>query len=244
MHPALARTDHRPWPLPPGPWLARQTWHDVLFAHWPIAASALAPLVPSVLEIDEFDGTSWVGLLPFRMTGVTARWVPPVPGLSAFPEMNLRLYVTYRGRPGIYFISLDASNPLAVWTARRLFHLPYFTARMRVRHDAERVHYHSERPSRAAMFVGTYWPIGRAFEATPGSIEHFLAERYCLYARRPSGGLSTLDIHHLPWPLQRAHAEIDANAVATDQGILVGGTPGLLHFARRLDVAFWRMRRA
>jgi uncharacterized protein YqjF (DUF2071 family) len=243
MHPAFARLDHRPWPLPRGPWVARQTWHDVLFAHWPIAASALAPLVPAGLHVDEFDGTSWVSLVPFRMTGVTARWVPPIPGLSAFPEMNLRLYVTVRNRPGILFVSLDAANPLAVWAARRFFSLPYFTARMRVRQDGDRLHYHSERPNGgAALFVGTYWPTGLVFEAAPGSIDHFLTERYCLYTVR-SGRLVTLEIHHHPWPLQRAHAEIDANSVGTDQGLAVGGTPAFLHFARRLDVVFWPMRR-
>jgi uncharacterized protein len=243
VHPAFARVDHRPWPLPRGPWVARQSWHDVLFAHWPIAASALRPIVPAALDIDEFDGTAWVGLLPFRMTGVTARWVPPLPFLSAFPEMNLRLYVTHRGHPGVLFVSLDAANPLAVWVARYLFCLPYFTASMRVRHDGERVHYHSSRTPEVE-FVGTYWPTGTVFEALPGTIEHFLSERYCLYTLGRTRELLTVEIHHLPWPLQRAAAEIDTNTVATGQGIAVGGAPLLLHYAKRLDVAFWRERRA
>lgn len=240
MHPALTRTDHRPWPLPPGPWVARQTWHDVLFAHWPIAESALRPFVPDALEIQEFDGTAWVGLLPFRMTGVTPRWVPPMPWLSAFAEMNLRLYVSYRGRPGIWFVSLDAARAAAVWAARRFFHLPYFHARMRVRADGERIHYHSRRE--ATELAATYWPHGAPFEAAPGTLDHFLAERYCLYAITPAGALRTIEIHHHPWPLQRAGAEFDQNTVATSQGIAVGGEPALLHFSRRLEVAFWPMR--
>jgi uncharacterized protein YqjF (DUF2071 family) len=240
MHPALTRTDHRPWPLPPGAWVARQTWHDVLFAHWPIAGSALRPLVPEPLEIQEFDGTSWVGLLPFRMTGVTARWLPALPWLSAFPEMNLRVYVSHRGRPGIWFVSLDAARAPAVWAARRFFHLPYFRAHMRIRPDGDRIHYHSIRE--ATELAATYWPQGTTFEAVPGTLDHFLAERYCLYTRDTRGQLLTLDIHHRPWPLQRAGAEFDLNTVATSQGIAVGGEPAVLHFSRRLDVIFWPMR--
>lgn len=243
MHPSLARVDHRPWPLPDGPWIARQTWHDVLFAHWPIAASALRQFVPPALQIDEYDGTAWVGLLPFRMTGVTARWVPPLPLLSAFPEMNLRTYVVHNGRPGIWFVSLDAARRAAVWAARAFFHLPYFHATMQLRHVADRVHYHAERRAGADVeFVANYWPHGSVFEATPGTIDHFLAERYCLYTTGRMGELLTLDIHHPPWPLQRADAEIDSNTVATAQNIAAGGTPTFLHFSRRLDVLFWPMR--
>ena len=240
MHAALGRTDHRPWPLPPGPWVTRQTWHDVLFAHWPIAASALRSFVPPAVEVDEFEGTAWVSVLPFRMTGVTARGVPPLPWLSAFPEMNLRFYVSHRGRAGIWFVSLDAARALAVWTARRFFHLPYFHARIRVRADGDRVHYHSRRGG--TELAATYWPSGVTFEAAPGTLDHFLTERYCLYTTSRRGDLRTLDIHHRPWPLQRASAEFDVNTVATSQGIAVGGAPALLHFSSRLDVVFWPMR--
>jgi uncharacterized protein YqjF (DUF2071 family) len=243
MHPAFTRLDHRPWPLPRGPWVARQTWHDVLFAHWPVAVSALRPFVPAALDVQEFDGTAWVGLVPFRMTGVTARWMPPIPWLSAFPEMNLRLYVAHRDRPGVWFVSLDAARAAAVWAARRFFHLPYHRASMVVRREGSRVHYHSERIGTPGPvdFVGTYWPTGAEFEATPGSIEHFLTERYCLYAERRDGTLATVEIHHRPWPLHRADATIDVNRVATGQGLAAGGTPALLHFAPRLDVVFWPM---
>ena len=220
--------------------MARQTWHDLLFAHWPIAEAALRPLIPDSLSIDEYDGTAWVGLLPFRMSGVTARWMPPVPGLSAFPEMNLRTYVTHRGRPGIWFFSLDAGSRMAVWTARRFFHLPYFRAGMRVRADDDRIHYTSSRPG--VELSATYWPHGPVFDARSGSIEHFLTERYCLYTTDPKGRLLTVDIHHQPWPLERANADIDTNTVATGQGIAVGGAPAYLHFSRRLDVVFWPMR--
>src|SRR5690554_1769026 len=115
MHPALTQTDHRPWPLPAHRWTWRQTWCDLLFAHWPIDAKKLRPLVPEALTIQEYDGTSWIGVVPFRMEGVMLRPLPDLPWLSAFPELNVRLYVEYGGKPGVWFLSLDATNPLAVW---------------------------------------------------------------------------------------------------------------------------------
>src|SRR5690242_1283914 len=125
LRPALAPADHRPWSLPDRPWTWRQTWHDLLFAHWPIPAAKLRHLVPAELTIQEFDGTSWIGVVPFRMTGVVRRPLPDLPWISAFPELNVRVYVERDGRAGVWFLSLDAARWLAVWTARRFFHLPY-----------------------------------------------------------------------------------------------------------------------
>jgi uncharacterized protein YqjF (DUF2071 family) len=109
----------------------RQTWHDLLFAHWPVSYDAMRPLVPAQLELDPFDGRCWVGVVPFRMSGIRGRGTPAVPGLSRFPELNVRTYVTHGGKPGVYFFSLDAANLLAVWAARKFYHLPYFYADMR-----------------------------------------------------------------------------------------------------------------
>src|SRR5688572_28968890 len=130
MHSAFLRLEHRPWGLPGGAWRWRQSWEDLLFAHWPVPAAVLRPLVPEELRIEEYDGTSWVGVVPFRMSGVMLRPLPDLPGISAFPELNVRLYVERDGKSGVWFLSLDAYNRLAVWGARRFFHLPYFHARM------------------------------------------------------------------------------------------------------------------
>jgi uncharacterized protein YqjF (DUF2071 family) len=221
----------------------RQSWLDLLFAHWPVPAAALRPLVPPSLSIQEHDGTSWVGVVPFRMEGVMTRGLPDVAGISAFAELNLRLYVERDGKPGVWFISLDAANSLAVWAARRLFHLPYFRADMSVREEAGRIRYDSVRRSPAARiaFRGTYGPTSEVIE--PSSLERFLTERYCLYARAPSGALLRAEIHHAPWPLQRASAEIEENTIGDAQGIPLVGAPPLLHFARRLDVVVWPIER-
>lgn len=245
MHPAFARTDHRPWPAPSRRWTWRQRWHDLLFAHWPAPAALLRPFVPPSLEIQEFDGTSWVGLVPFRMTGVTPRHMPDIPWLSAFPEMNLRLYVEYQGQAGVWFISLDAANPLAVWAARRFFHLPYFRADMQLRNVGERIEYASRRSNGASavQFQGSYQPTGPVYHALPGTLEHFLTERYCLYTQTPQGTLLRGHVHHVPWPLQPAELEIAVNEVAGPQGLPLSGPPALLQFARRLDVVIWPFER-
>ncbi|MEO8213855.1 MAG: DUF2071 domain-containing protein [Myxococcales bacterium] len=253
MHPALQRVDHRPWPLPRGPWRWRQSWRDLLFAHWPVETARLRHLVPPSLRIDEFGGTSWVGIVPFRMEGVMARPLPDLPGLSAFPELNVRLYVEADGKPGVWFVSLDAANLPAVWAARRLFHLPYFHADMQTQTEVQNhrvcVRYQAVRRGRGprvafrATYTATAGPAGESFEATPGTLEHFLTARYCLYTQDGAGALLRANIHHAPWSLQNASATIGENTMGEAQGITLPGPPSLVHFSRRTDVVVWPLER-
>ena len=228
------------------PWTWRQRWCDLLFAHWPIAAAKLRSFVPAALHIQEFDGSAWVGLVPFRMDGVMRRPLPDLPWISAFPEMNLRVYVELAGKPGVWFISLDAANPLAVWGARRLFHLPYHHASMSVRRIGERVAYRSHRSGTKASvaFEAVYWPASQPYQAKPGTLEHFLTERYCLYAQAPGGILFRTEVHHAPWPLQQGGADVALNTVGASQNVIVDEVRPLLHFSRTLDVVVWPPRRA
>ena len=241
MHVSFEKVEHRPWPLPSTPWTWRQSWHDLLFAHWPIPASALQPLVHPQVRVQEAEGTSWVGVVPFHMRGVMRRPLPDLPGISAFPELNLRLYVEAEGKPGVWFLSLDAGNPLAVWAARRFFHLPYFRARMSISGLPSKANYRSFRLSRprGVEFAAEYEPISEPYEAAPGSLEHWLTERYCLYTQTPTGRLLRAEVHHHPWPLQRAVAAIERNDLLRPHGLSVEGPPALLHFSRALDVVVW-----
>ena len=241
MHEALRTVEHRPWPCPDTEWTWRQSWEDLLFAHWRVPSDAIRPLVPAALNLDEFDGSSWVGVVPFRMSGVMRRHLPDLPGLSAFPEMNVRLYVEFAGKPGVWFLSLDATNAIAVWAARRLFHLPYFQAQMSVSNHGGEFKYVSRR--QGAEFSATYGPVGQPYRAAKGSLEHWLTERYCLYARSPDGALWRNEVHHAPWPLQSARADVRLNTMLKSHGISVAGPPELLHFARRLDVVVWNGER-
>ena len=128
------------------------------------------------------------------------RGLPALPRLSAFPEMNLRLYVDYKGKPGVWFVSLDAANPLAVWGARVFAHLPYFHASMDVRSDGERIQYQSMRigGERRVAFRATYWPTSDVHEAKLGTFEYFVTERYRLYTQDSAGQLLAIDVHHAP----------------------------------------------
>lgn len=231
---------HRPWPSPPRPWIMTQTWRDLLFAHWPVAPGTLRPLVPNSLELDLFAGEAWVGVVPFRISHLALRGAPRRAGL-AFPELNVRTYVVAEGKPGVWFFSLDAASLLAVVMARLTYHLPYYWARMRLDHDADAVAYVSRRRrpgAPPAEFAGRYWPTGPVYASTPGSLEHWLTARYCLYAANRAGRLFRGEINHPPWPLQPAEAVIEANTMAAAHGIALAGQP-LLHFARRIDMVAW-----
>ena len=217
-----------------------QSWHDLLFAHWPIDPGVLAGKLPVELPLDVFDGRAWIGVIPFHMTNVGPRGVPSLPGLSAFPELNVRTYVTLNGMPGVYFFSLDAGSTLAVIGARTMFNLPYYRAAMSVHTAARRVTYRSARRSAVnAQFLGTYEPVGVVSPAVPGTLEYFLTERYCLYTMTRSGEPRRLEIHHKPWPLQTAEAQIAQNTYFLPHALSVQGPPATLHFAQRLDVIIW-----
>jgi uncharacterized protein YqjF (DUF2071 family) len=229
---------HRPWPPPHRPWIVSQSWRDLLFAHWPVSPSALRQLLPPRLELDTFAGDAWIGVVPFRISHIAPRGVPRALAL-AFPELNVRTYVTAEGKPGVWFFSLDAASLPAVIAARVAFHLPYFWAHMALGSDADWASYTSRRRhpgAPAATFVGRYRPAGPVFQSVPGSLEDWLTARYCLYAANRSGTLFCTEIHHAPWPLQVAEAEIATNTM-TPRMALTG--PPLLHFARSLDVVTW-----
>lgn len=242
MHPALKFTAHRPWPLPPGPWIMQQIWNDLLFAHWPVPVDALRPLVPSVLPLDTFNGRCWVAVTPFHMTGVRPRWVPPVPGFSAFPELNVRTYVNYGEKPGVFFFSLDAASAIASQAARLSYHLPYFWARMNVAREGEWIRYKCVR-SRSAQFEGRYRAASAVQLRSPGTLEHWLTERYCLYTV-VRNSVFRAEIHHQQWPLQDAEAEIAVNTMASASQIDLPEIPPLLHFSKRLRVLVWPLKRA
>ena len=224
-----------------------QSWHDLLFAHWAVDARSLQEKLPAGLPLDTFDGQAWVGVVPFRMTNVAPRGVPAVPFVSSFVELNVRTYVTLHGKPGVYFFSLDANSTIAVAAARALFGLPYYAARMQIeRRDAQLV-FTSARQTRidgVAEFAATYRPIGSVQTPKPGSLEHFLTERYCLYTVDKDFRARRLEIHHWPWSLQAAEATIAVNTMAEAAGIRLPSTAPLLHFVRRQDMVAWPLREA
>jgi uncharacterized protein len=197
MH--LPDAAHRPWPIPHRPWVLAMQWHNLLFMHWPVHPAVLCSFIPPALELQTFDGTAWLGITPFRMQGTHPRLVPPLPGFSVFPELNVRTYVTAEGKPGVWYFSLDAANPFAVRGARYLFHLPYYDASMQAESCDGVMHYTSTRThhdAAQAPFIGRYRPTGPVYHSASGSLDEWLTERYCLYAANRRGRVWRGDIHH------------------------------------------------
>lgn len=228
--------------------------------------AAVRRLIPAGLDVDTFDGATWLGIVPFRMVGVMLRPLPDLPWISAFPELNVRLYVTRDGKPGVWFLSLDATRLPAVVAARQLFHLPYYWANIDITETSEGFDFRcvrrspltnplpgggqarspapgqglgEGRPSLAAY----YRPTSPVYAAAPGTLEHWLTERYALYAAAPNGALFRTEVHHHPWPLQQAAADFGDNTISAAGGLPVSGPPVLLHFARRIDVVIWQPQR-
>jgi uncharacterized protein YqjF (DUF2071 family) len=211
-----------------------QTWDDLLFVHYRVPIETLRPLVPEGLELQEHSGTGWLSVTPFVITGLRARGLLPLPYASSFRELNVRTYVTRDEKPGIWFFSLDASSQIAVEAARRLYRLPYFRADISVRRLGEDLLYDCSRGAGKA-FSAAYRAEGATFNAGPGSLEHFLTERYCLYAEH-EGALYRAEIHHGPWPLQPAKARIDLNTMPP---VKVSQEDPLVHYSARQDVVIW-----
>jgi uncharacterized protein len=240
---------HRAYSPPKRPWNMTQRWRDLLFAHWPVPAHELAPLLPIGLEVDTFDQSGWVGVVPFWMDQVRMRGLPRIPGVIRFPELNLRTYVRERNtnRAGVFFFCLETANPLAVVMARTAFHLPYHWARMSVRPRGDREFtYESERllSAEPMRFRAHYRGLGQMRmlgHSCPGTIEHFLTERYCFFTSGRRGQLLRGDIDHVPWPLEAAEAEIELNDLPSAYGIDLPDTPPLLHYARELVVYLWSL---
>jgi uncharacterized protein YqjF (DUF2071 family) len=235
----LEHVGHRPWPMPEGPWVMTQTWHDVLFAHWPVDPRFLDGRIPSRFELDLFHDRAWLGIVPFHITNAAPRLMPAVPWISAFPEVNVRTYVRVDDRPGVYFFSLDAASAVAVRLARALLNLPYFHAVMHVETNGATVTYDSARKDDAARFRARYEATGSGRVAQADSLDEFLVERYCLYNLGRGGVPYRLEIHHPPWRLQPADAEIEEDTLAQANRLPPPKGPLVLHFAKRQDVVVW-----
>ena len=236
----------RPYPQPTTPWVMRQTWHDLLFMHWPVSIESLRPHIPPSLTIDKFDGQAWIAVVPFRMSRIAPHGLFPVPWLSAFPELNVRTYVIRDGKPGVWFFSLEAGNALAVQIARTWFKLPYFHAQMRCEQMQSVLSYASHRIHRnapSANFIASYKPIAAPYDAQPGSLEYFLTARYCLYTTNAQGHVYRGEIHHAPWPLQLAQAAVEKNTMTDWLNISLPDVKPLLHFSRKLEVVVWPLER-
>jgi hypothetical protein len=228
-----------------------QRWNDLLFAHWPIPAASLAHLMPEGIQVDTFQGSAWLGVVPFWMDRIKLRGIPSIPGARRFPELNLRTYVRDQrtGTPGVFFLSLDARNLFAVTFARTIFSLPYYWAEMHLDQCNEReFSFYSRRrlAGNQVIFKARYRGLGpthKLADIRSGSLEFFLTERYSLFTRNRAGETIRANLHHIPWPLEEAEAEIERNDLAAAVGLTLPDQPPVLHYSRRLAVYVWQPER-
>jgi len=228
---------------PGGRPLMHQSWGKLLFMHWRVKPELLRPLLPPRLELDSFDGSAWIALVPFTMWNTRAHFLPPLPGLRAMHELNVRTYVHFDGVPGVWFFSLDCTSAAAVLGARTFYFLPYYTAKMTLQQEEQTIQYTSQRTAKPVAGFKATWSIGESLPtSTLGSLEYFLTERYCLYSER-RGSLYRAQIFHQPWPLrQAAVTSLDSNMIEALGLPEPNGAP-LLHYAEALDVDIWPLRK-
>jgi len=227
------------------PWVMTQRWNDLLFLHYEIEPDELRALVPEVLTLDTYGQRAWVSITPFWMNHLRPPGIPSLPWISHFSEINVRTYVTYGGKPGVFFFSLDASHLSAVWGGRIFYRLPYWHASMKAKGSGSaRVAYRTKRSHgpKPAELRASYGPVAPSFHARSQSVEHFLTERYCLYSVNRKR-LYRADIHHLPWDLQPASVELELNTMAQTAGIELPATPDLAQFSRSQNVLVWAPER-
>jgi len=233
----LKEIAHRPYLLPKAPYVMSQAWRNLLFAHWRVDADVVQKMIPEPLEVDTFDGSAWIGVVPFRMCEVKGRFMP---FHIDFLELNVRTYVKYGQKRAVYFFSLDADHYPSVWGARVVFGLPYYRAKMSYENKDGVIRYTSKRlgGGKPAEFSAEYEQIGRPEMASPGTLQHFLTERYCLMITNLGRVLRT-DIHHGPWLLAPARAEIYTNTMPCPLGLNFDTQPDSVLYSAEMRMVNW-----
>lgn len=229
---------------PTGNPIMHQRWSTLLFMHWRVPEELLRPLIPNDLHIDMHDGAAWIGVTPFTIPEIRLAGLPALPVIGSTHEINVRTYVHHQGVPGVWFLSLDASNPLAVAGARVSFALPYFQALIKLEHRGEETRFKSVRahPGAPRAVFEAQWRRGETLpESQPGSLDFFLTERYCLYASRGSRILRSR-IHHATWPLCRATLTSCSSTMVESHGLPSPDGDPIVHAqAAPIDVGIWRI---
>lgn len=243
----LDKFNHRGDGAPPMlPWVMHQTWQHTLFCTWEVPAEMIRPLVPSRMELDTFNGKTYVSQLPLHMEKLHLRGLPVIPGTSNFPEMNCRTYVRVNGEPGISFFSIDADSTLADWVARTFYRLPYLKSNMTFEQRPDGSFcMESDRPRgdmiNPAKFKGTWKPKGPIRAIDPGTLDDFVANRKLMFVQLQSGMVLRGAVQHAPWQIQECDATIEENTVLEAAGIDISGPPVRMVCSPGTDVHCWPM---
>ncbi|OMP68468.1 hypothetical protein BTO28_01850 [Domibacillus epiphyticus] len=241
----FVEVEQRPFPLPSTPWVMTQTWDNMLFAHWPVPAHFLKAYIPGTLDIDTFDGTAWLGVIPFHAHHTKLRGMPPFPLYHSYLELNVRTYVTHKGIPGVYFFSMDANKWPVVLGAKMGTSLPYKHAHMGIRVKDPVVHYKSRRKhpdSPKESFHVSYKQSSSIYLPAEDSLEYWLLERYCLWTIKDSA-LFRGDIHHDRWRITKAEATFHDNTMASFLPRYYFKSKPILHFSGNKNVFIWPLKK-
>lgn len=237
---------HRPYPLPSKNWIMRQTWKNVLFLHWPIPLEKLRPHIPTSLQIDTYKGTAWLGIILFVLEGIYPFGLSSISLTPKFPEINVRTYVTYNGKPGIYFLSIDVDNWASLKIAKHWYHLPYHSAHISFQKEGESFHCHSvrrENRNDPLSFHCKYASVSDVYAPKEGTLDHWLTERYCFYSSNNGVSIYCGEIHHQPWPLQKAKIELVNHTLFTPFHFDLPEEKPVIHFSPGVDSLMWNIKK-
>ncbi|KUP04032.1 hypothetical protein Q75_17110 [Bacillus coahuilensis p1.1.43] len=225
------------------PWIMKQTWSSLLFAHYRVDSEHLQSLLPSCLEVDLFDASAWVSVVPFEMNNVQIRGTGGIFAQS-FLELNVRTYVKFGKKPGVYFFSLDANHPRAVTFANVTYGLPYLHADMSIEksHTILFNSIRTDKRERVGRFEADYTPVGEPFKSKRGFLPYWLTERYSLFVVK---GKSIFEgkVDHPPWRLQQAEVTFYHHTVAESIGVRLPESPEHVHYSDTLDVRIFPLNR-
>ncbi|WP_312474087.1 DUF2071 domain-containing protein [Neobacillus sp.] len=228
-------------------WIMKQSWRNLLFAHWPVPVESLRPFVPNPLLIDTFDRYAWIGIVVFVMDGIYLRGLSRLPLFAKFPEINVRTYVHYNGKPGVYFLSLDAPHWVTYTVAKKWYRLPYYYSQIDSLKDHNGYHYSSLRKDKTSAFSvkfnGKFIASPEVYFAEQGTIDHWLTERYFLYSVDANGHIYCSEIDHHRWTLQKAEAEIYYNTLTTPFNIQLPEMKPFLHYSKGVDSIISNIKR-
>lgn len=231
---------HKGTDLPNLPWVMKQTWHDLLFAHYPVKLELLQKLVPPVIQLDSYNGSAWIGIVPFHVQNHRARLLPPIPGIDRFSQLNIRTYVTVNGKRGVYFIRVDMNHLIAGVLAKTFYYMPFQAATIKMKQNDQTIHFNSQKNGQHQFeFQCKYKPITLPFYAAKGSFEQWLVERYSFYALNKKGEVVRSDILHDYWPLQLVEGEISNHSILLNVGIQVAKDEPILHYAKKMEALLW-----
>ncbi len=234
------RSDHLPFPMPDRPYSLVQEWKNLTFMHWEVDPEKLARYIPEGLEMDLFEGKAFIGTIPFMMTNVRPRLAFTMPGISTFPEVNIRTYVKRGEKGGVLFLTLEAQSFVTCTYAPRAYGLPYKYSKGRIEAREGEYIWETSRKGGTHKLVGKCEWEKQEDGALPDTLEEFLFERYCLYTVH-RGKLCIAHTQHEPWKFGLGNAVLQSNSLTEefDLGISNVLNPDLVHVSEGVYVRTW-----